>query len=54
MRNKLLDVIQTWSKAFEKEPAYRVVPNTYNALKLEGYEFPTFNPQVRHWTLESF
>ena len=23
-----------------------MVPQTYNILKLEGYEFPVFNPQV--------
>lgn len=74
VKNKALDMVQTWAHAFKDEQSYRVccfarcrsyqanstpvniniishrslaqvVPDTYHALKMEGYHFPELDPQ---------
>lgn len=42
-KQKCLEMIQTWAHAFQTQASYRVVPDTYNILRMEGYEFPPFN-----------
>lgn len=46
MKNKALEMIQTWAHAFERETSYRVVPDTYHTLRAEGYSFPDFNAEA--------
>ena len=46
LRNKVLEVLQVWALAFESQPAYRVVVDLYNVLRMEGYNFPPENRQA--------
>lgn len=41
VKSKILELIQVWSHAFRSEPNYKVVQDTFNLMKLEGYTFPT-------------
>nr|CAG4643178.1 EOG090X05AE [Ilyocryptus agilis] len=41
LRNKVLELIQTWAFAFRNAPKYSIIPDTLNILKAEGYTFPT-------------
>lgn len=41
VKSKILELIQVWSHAFRNEPGYKVVQDTFNLMKLEGYTFPT-------------
>ncbi|RWS26954.1 Hepatocyte growth factor-regulated tyrosine kinase substrate-like protein, partial [Leptotrombidium deliense] len=40
VRDKLLELIQTWAHAFRNEPNYRAVQDTVNLMKMEGFKFP--------------
>ncbi|CRL02557.1 CLUMA_CG015832, isoform A [Clunio marinus] len=40
VRNKMLELIQTWSFAFRTAHKYRGIKDTMNILKTEGYKFP--------------
>lgn len=40
VKGKILELIQVWSHAFRNEPSYKVVQDTFNLMKLEGYTFP--------------
>lgn len=40
VKNKLLELLQTWAFAFRNEPNYRVLQDTVNLMKVEGYAFP--------------
>ncbi|GAB6026689.1 hypothetical protein CHUAL_013200 [Chamberlinius hualienensis] len=40
VKNKLLELLQTWAYAFRNEPNYRVLQDTVNLMKVEGYGFP--------------
>eukprot|EP00035_Acanthoeca_spectabilis_P020942 m.435420 g.435420 ORF g.435420 m.435420 type:complete len:772 (-) comp17847_c0_seq1:52-2367(-) len=44
VKPRCLELIQTWAHAFEGQPRYKVVPDTYNVLRMEGHEFPPHNP----------
>eukprot|EP00050_Salpingoeca_kvevrii_P006774 m.291567 g.291567 ORF g.291567 m.291567 type:complete len:811 (+) comp12489_c0_seq1:142-2574(+) len=46
VRNKALELIQTWAHAFEREPAYKIVTDTYNDLRMRQHVFPEFNPEA--------
>lgn len=41
MKGKICELIQCWSHAFRNEPNYKVVQDTFNLMKMEGYTFPT-------------
>lgn len=41
VKEKVLELIQTWSHAFRNEPSYKVVEDTFHLLKMEGHKFPT-------------
>lgn len=41
VKAKILELIQVWSHAFRNEPNYRVVEDTFNLMKMEGFNFPT-------------
>lgn len=45
VKTKCLDMIQTWARAFEMNPKYKIVPDTYNILKVEGHQFPPMNAE---------
>ncbi|XP_076326445.1 hepatocyte growth factor-regulated tyrosine kinase substrate-like isoform X2 [Tachypleus tridentatus] len=40
VKNKILELIQTWAHAFRNEPSYRAVQDTVNLMKMEGFKFP--------------
>nr|CAG4640827.1 EOG090X05AE [Eulimnadia texana] len=40
MRTKILELLQTWGFAFRNSPKYRIVQDTVNIMKAEGYSFP--------------
>lgn len=40
VKNKILELIQCWSSAFEKKPEYKIVCDTHSFLKMYGFEFP--------------
>ncbi|XP_061404891.1 hepatocyte growth factor-regulated tyrosine kinase substrate isoform X2 [Lethenteron reissneri] len=42
VKSRLLGLIQAWSQAFRHEPKYRVVQDTYQIMKMEGFTFPEF------------
>ncbi|XP_048760354.2 hepatocyte growth factor-regulated tyrosine kinase substrate-like [Ostrea edulis] len=41
VKGKICELIQCWSHAFRNEPNYKVVQDTFNLMKMEGYTFPT-------------
>jgi len=43
VRSKILELVQTWSSAFRASPKYRIVSDTLNILKAEGYTFPALH-----------
>eukprot|EP00039_Didymoeca_costata_P018854 m.335262 g.335262 ORF g.335262 m.335262 type:complete len:780 (-) comp17556_c0_seq1:44-2383(-) len=43
VKMRALDMIQTWAHAFKDQATYQAVPDNYNMLRMEGYEFPPFN-----------
>ncbi|KAM7448598.1 hypothetical protein ABFA07_003502 [Porites harrisoni] len=43
VKEQILSMIQTWSVAFRKEPRYKVVQDTFNLMRMEGYKFPPMN-----------
>ncbi|RWS11679.1 Hepatocyte growth factor-regulated tyrosine kinase substrate-like protein [Dinothrombium tinctorium] len=40
VREKILELIQTWAHAFRNEPSYRAIQDTVNLMKIEGFKFP--------------
>ncbi len=40
IRDKILELIQTWAHAFRKIPSYRPVQDVTNIMKAEGAKFP--------------
>lgn len=44
VKPRCLELIQTWAYAFEGQPRYKIVPDTYNVLRMEGHIFPEHNP----------
>ncbi|GFO17365.1 hepatocyte growth factor-regulated tyrosine kinase substrate [Plakobranchus ocellatus] len=40
VKEKVLELIQTWSHAFRNEPSYKAVEDTFHLLKMEGHKFP--------------
>ncbi|BFZ17707.1 hypothetical protein BsWGS_20747 [Bradybaena similaris] len=40
VKEKILELIQTWSHAFRNEPSYKAVEDTFHCLKVEGFKFP--------------
>ncbi|XP_077980543.1 hepatocyte growth factor-regulated tyrosine kinase substrate-like isoform X2 [Glandiceps talaboti] len=40
VKNKILELIQTWTNAFRNEPNLKIVQDTYHLMKMEGYTFP--------------
>ncbi|KAG1677414.1 Hepatocyte growth factor-regulated tyrosine kinase substrate [Nymphon striatum] len=46
VKNKVLELIQTWAYAFRSIPSYRAVQDVLNLMKMEGYTFP----QVKYET----
>lgn len=40
IKNKILELIQTWAHAFRNEPNYRAVQDTVNLMRMEGFKFP--------------
>uniref|UniRef100_T1IQW8 Hepatocyte growth factor-regulated tyrosine kinase substrate n=1 Tax=Strigamia maritima TaxID=126957 RepID=T1IQW8_STRMM len=40
LKNKILELIQTWAHAFRNEPNFRAVQDILNIMKTEGYAFP--------------
>ncbi|XP_015767154.1 PREDICTED: hepatocyte growth factor-regulated tyrosine kinase substrate-like [Acropora digitifera] len=43
VKEQILSMIQTWSIAFRKEPKYKIVQDTFNLMRMEGYKFPSVN-----------
>lgn len=40
VKAKIVELIQVWSHAFRNEPSYKVVQETFTAMKAEGFVFP--------------
>lgn len=40
VKNKMLELIQTWAHAFRSNYKYRAIKDTMNILKCEGHKFP--------------
>ncbi|KAI1715738.1 VHS domain-containing protein [Ditylenchus destructor] len=40
VKEKVLELIQCWASAFRKSPEYKIVLDTHNLLKMNGFEFP--------------
>ncbi|XP_059087624.1 hepatocyte growth factor-regulated tyrosine kinase substrate-like [Tigriopus californicus] len=40
IKKKVLEMIQHWGMAFRNSPKYRIVTDTLNLMKAEGWEFP--------------
>jgi len=40
VKEKVLELIQTWAHAFRKSPKYRAVQDVFNIMKTEGAKFP--------------
>jgi len=40
IKTKVLELLQTWGMAFRNSPKYRIVPDTLNLMKAEGWKFP--------------
>ena len=40
IKNKVLELLQTWGMAFRNSPKYRIVTDTLNLMKAEGWKFP--------------
>ncbi|XP_012941341.1 hepatocyte growth factor-regulated tyrosine kinase substrate isoform X2 [Aplysia californica] len=40
VKEKILELVQTWSNAFRNEPKYKAVEDTFHLLKMEGHKFP--------------
>ena len=40
VREKILELIQTWAHAFRRYPTYRAVQDVLNIMKAEGLKFP--------------
>ena len=42
MESKILELIQAWAHAFRKDPSFRIIQDTFNVMKAEGHQFPSF------------
>lgn len=40
IRDKLLELIQCWTSVFKGIAEYKIVEDTHNLLKMNGFEFP--------------
>ena len=40
IKTKVLELLQTWGMAFRNSPKYRIVTDTLNLMKAEGWKFP--------------
>ena len=40
IKNKVLELLQTWGMAFRSSSRYRIVTDTLNLMKAEGWKFP--------------
>ena len=40
IKTKVLELLQTWGMAFRQSPKYRIVTDTLNLMKAEGWKFP--------------
>ena len=40
IKTKVLELLQTWGMAFRNSPRYRIVTDTLNLMKAEGWKFP--------------
>lgn len=40
IKNRILELIQTWAHAFRNEPNYRAVQDIVSLMKMEGFKFP--------------
>eukprot|EP00088_Acartia_fossae_P031734 TRINITY_DN3254_c0_g1_i4.p1 TRINITY_DN3254_c0_g1~~TRINITY_DN3254_c0_g1_i4.p1 ORF type:complete len:904 (+),score=342.00 TRINITY_DN3254_c0_g1_i4:37-2748(+) len=40
IKNKVLELIQTWGTVFRSQSKYRIVTDTLNLMKAEGWKFP--------------
>ena len=47
VKNRILDVIQTWATDFKGEPTLDYMNEVYNELKSQGHSFPTFAPSPK-------
>ncbi|KAF5287493.1 hypothetical protein FQA39_LY04121 [Lamprigera yunnana] len=53
VRQKLLELIQTWAFAFRKNPKYNTLKDVMNLMKSEGYKFPTLRESDAMFTADS-
>ncbi|KAK5641324.1 hypothetical protein RI129_009871 [Pyrocoelia pectoralis] len=53
VRQKLLELIQTWTFAFRKNPKHSALKDVMNLMKAEGYKFPTLRESDAMFTADS-
>ncbi|XP_031354066.1 hepatocyte growth factor-regulated tyrosine kinase substrate isoform X2 [Photinus pyralis] len=53
VRQKLLELIQTWTFAFRKNPRHSALKDVMNLMKAEGYKFPTLRESDAMFTADS-
>ncbi|XP_055357884.1 hepatocyte growth factor-regulated tyrosine kinase substrate-like [Paramacrobiotus metropolitanus] len=53
IRNRTLEVVQCWAHGFRDKPQYRVVKDTVDRLKMEGYKFPVMKESDALFVAES-
>ncbi|XP_076458618.1 hepatocyte growth factor-regulated tyrosine kinase substrate-like [Babylonia areolata] len=40
VKEKVLELLQAWAHALRSEPNYKIIEDTYNLMKMEGFQFP--------------
>uniref|UniRef100_A0A914UMU4 Hepatocyte growth factor-regulated tyrosine kinase substrate n=1 Tax=Plectus sambesii TaxID=2011161 RepID=A0A914UMU4_9BILA len=53
VKEKILELVQCWSHAFKSKPEYKIVADTHNLMKLEGFEFPSLRESEAMFVAES-
>lgn len=53
VRNRILEIIQCWAHGFRDKPQYRIVQDTVNVMKMDGYKFPAMKEADALFVAES-
>lgn len=53
VRNRLLELIQTWAHAFRNEPKYRAIQDIFNLLRMEGYKLQAMKESDAMFTADT-
>lgn len=53
VKEQILSMVQTWNQTLGKKSNYRVIQDTYNVLRAEGYTFPQLNESEAMYLAET-